>query len=112
MHQSRYTTRLGSFNHQIPQSNQKDTRTPGYLPPRVVRDLVLGRSVLGGGGDRATSFQSLEPRGGKPTPGTFGGGRSLSGDMGVGSTLSSLISSSGSLSDTEAIERVMSLETK
>lgn len=79
----------------------------GHLPPRVVL-LVLGRLVPGGGGGRATSSQSPEPGGGKFTP--FGGGRSLHGDTGVGSTLSSPVSPSDLLSDTEAIERVISLE--
>jgi hypothetical protein len=79
-----------------------------HLPPRATL-LVLGRLVAGGGG-RATSSQSPESGGGKPTPGTFGGGRSLRGDTGVGSTLSSSVSSSGLLNDTEAIERVISLE--
>jgi len=70
--------------------------------------LVLGRLVTGGGGGRATSSQSPEPGGGKPTP--FGGGRSLCGDTGVGNTLSSPVSPSDLLSDTEAIERVINLE--
>jgi hypothetical protein len=96
-----------------------------YLPPRVVL-LVLGRLVAGGGGGRATSSQpsepgggggratssqSSEPGGGKPTPGAFNGGRSLRGDTGVGSTLPSSEPSWDLPSDTEAMERVMSLET-
>lgn len=71
--------------------------------------LVRGRFTLGGGGGRATSSQSPEPGGGKPTPGTVGG-RSLGGDTGVGSALESLVSWSGLLSDIEAIEWVISLE--
>ena len=66
----------------------------------------------GGGGGRANSSQSSEPGGGKPTPGTCGGAGSLRGDTGVGSTLSSSVSGSDLLSDTEVIERVMSLKTK
>lgn len=80
-----------------------------HLPPRVLL-LVLGRLVPGGGGGRATSSQSPEPGGGKSTPGSFGGGRSLRGDTGVGSMSSSLISLSDLLSDTEAMERVISLK--
>ena len=79
-----------------------------HLLPRVVF-LVPGWLVLGGGG-KATSSQSPESGGGKPTPGTSGRGRSLCGDTGVGSTSYSPVSSSDLLSDTEAIERVISLE--
>ena len=81
-----------------------------YLPPRVVL-LVLGRLIAGGGGGRATSSQSPEPGGGKPTSGAFSGGRSLRGDTGVGNTLPSSAPSWDLPSDTEAMERVMSLET-
>ena len=71
--------------------------------------LVRGRFAPGGGGGKASSFQSPEPRGGKITPGTFGG-RPLGGDRGVGSAFASSVSWSGLLSDTEAIELVISLE--
>lgn len=106
-HRPHYTTRLESLNVQIPPSNRQDAMFSDHLPPRVVL-LVLGRSVSRGGGGRATSSQSPEPGGGKPTPGTSGG-RSLRGDTGVGNTLFS-VSSSDSLSDMEATERVISLE--
>jgi len=81
-----------------------------YLPPRVVF-LSLGWRVAGGGGDKATPSQSCESRCGKATPG-FLGGRSLCGDTGVGGTLSSSVASCDSPNDTEAIERMMSLESK
>ena len=58
----------------------------------------------------ASSFQSSEFRDGKPTPGTIGGGRSLRGDTGVGSTFTSSASSCESPSVIEAIDPVMNLE--
>lgn len=110
-HQPRYTTGLESLHAQITPPNWQYTMVPDYLLPRVVL-LVLGRLVSGGGGGRATSTQSSELGGGSPTPGTFGEGKSLCGDTGVGSAPSSSDLLSDSLSDTEAIERARSLETK
>ena len=74
--------------------------------------LVPGWLVPGGGGGRATSSQSSEPGGGKSALVTVGGGRSLCGDTGVGSTLSSSVSSPDLPIDTDAIERVIRLETE
>lgn len=80
-----YTTALENANVQILPSSSQDATVCDHLPPRVVF-LVPGWLVPEGGGGKATSSQSPESGGGKPTPGTFGGGRSLCGDTGVVST--------------------------
>ena len=98
-----------SMNELSGVSRTQKTTASNYLPPRVV---LLGRLVPGGGGGRGTSSHSSEPGGGKFIPGDLGGGSSLLGDTGVGSKLLSSASSCDLPSDTEAIERVISLRTK
>lgn len=83
--------------------------TSNYLLPRVV---PLGRFLPEGGGGKGNSFQSSEPGGGKLTPVTFGGGSPMTEDTGAGNAFPSSALSCDLPSDMEAIEFVMSLETR